>query len=84
VYYRIIGKVGWFESACPKGLGSQCSFSVYPLHNIYVFVALIIGAGVLYFLYDKNIFTKIGFWICIGAILNLVLDYIHLKTGIGI
>ena len=33
VYYRIIGKVGWFESACPQ-LGMQCSFGFYPLHNL--------------------------------------------------
>ena len=32
VYYRIIGKVEWFGSACQE-LGMQCSLGFYPLHT---------------------------------------------------
>jgi putative Mn2+ efflux pump MntP len=41
IFYRIIGKVGWFESACPH-IGMQCSFGFYPLHTIYVFITAIV------------------------------------------
>ena len=80
VYYRLIGKVGWFESACPK-FGMQCSFGFYPLHNLtFVFVFLIFSG--LIFARDKRV--KFIGWLSLGALLNLVLDYIHLLIGFGI
>ena len=81
IYYRIISKVGWFESACVEGFGSQCSFGFYPLHNwIVVIIALVLSS--LIFIKDKRI--KFIGWLCFGAFLNLVLDYIHLLIGFGI
>jgi hypothetical protein len=80
VYYRIIGKVDWFGSAC-LSLGMQCSFGFYPLHNL--------TFAIIFFVFSVLIFTKnkkikfIG-WVSLGAFLNLFLDYIHMITRIGI
>lgn len=80
IYYRIIGKVPWFESACSH-LGAQCSIGFYPLHNIYVGIFCLIFSGLVLFK-DKRIkFIGLMF---LGAFLNLLLDYIHLITGVGI
>lgn len=83
VYSRLIGEVPWFESACPGGLGTQCSFGLYPLHSLNVAVALVVISIILFFIMRKNKKTQIWFWIAIGALLNLLLDYIHLITGFG-
>ena len=86
VYYRIIGKVEWFESACIDGLGSQCSIGFYPLHNLYVFLIVIILA-ILFFLislYYKNKKIRFLYWLAIGVIIHLILDFTHLLTGFGI
>lgn len=84
IYYRLIGKVGWFESACPEGLGSQCSFGIYPLHNLLTAFILIIVSLISYRFIKNNKKAEWMFWISIGALLNLVLDYIHLITGFAI
>lgn len=81
VYYRLIGKVNWFESACPEGLGSQCSFGTYPLHNLPTAIILIAIILISYLYIKKKKEAKWFFWISIGALLNLLLDYIHLITG---
>lgn len=83
VYYRIIGKVNWFDSACVNGLGSQCSIGFYPLHNIWVLMGLTVIAAILFF-YRKKKNLELLFWISIGGIINLILDYIHLFTGVFI
>ena len=80
IYYRIIGKVGWFESACPR-LGMQCSFGFYPLHNLAFAIIFLLGSSLI-FLKDKKF--KLAGWLCLGAFLNLLLDYVHLITGIGL
>ncbi len=84
IYLKIIGKVGWFESACSNGLGSQCSFGIYPLHNLTSAVILIIASIILFKQKNKNFKLNFVFWLLIGAILNLVLDYIHLVTRFAI
>ena len=80
VYYRIIGKVGWFESACPQ-LGMQCSFGFYPLHNLVFAIIFLVFSGLIF---TKNKKLKLIGWISLGAVLNFLLDYIHLITGFGI
>lgn len=80
VYYRLIGKVGWFESACPQ-LGMQCSWNYYPLHNL-PFLIFFLVIGSLVFHKDKKI--KFIGWLSLGAVLNLVLDLVHMWTGVGI
>ncbi len=80
IYYRIIGRVPWFESACSH-LGEQCSLNFYPLHNIYAVIFFLIFSGLI-LVKDKRI--KFIGWLFFGAFLNLLLDYIHLITGFGI
>lgn len=85
IYLRIIGKVEWFESACVEGLGSQCSFGIYPLHNIYTAgIFFILGLGSFFYNRKHNTdITKWIFWISIGVLIALGLDYLHLITGVG-
>jgi hypothetical protein len=80
VYSRIIGKVGWFESACPQ-LGMQCSFGFYPLHNLTFAIIFLLISGMIFI---KNKKLKFIGWLSLGAFLNLALDYIHLLIGFGI
>ncbi len=80
IYYRIIGKIDWFESACPN-FGMQCSFEFYPLHNIYggifvLFLSLLI--------FVENWKLRFVGWFCFNVFLNLVLDILHLLIGFGI
>jgi len=84
IYYRIIGKVGWFESACPEGFGSQCSFGLYPLHNPASAAILMVIAISSFVYFKEKKEAKWIFWISVGALLNLLLDFIHLVTGFGI
>ncbi len=80
LYYRVIGKIGWFESACPQA-GMQCSFGFYPLHN-WFFVGFFLILFSLIFAKNKKL-EFIG-WISFGAVLNFLLDYLHLLIGFGI
>ena len=80
IYFRTIGKVGWFESACPH-FGMQCSFGFYPLHNLVFATIFLIFSSLIFF---KNKKIKLIGWISLGALLNLFLDYIHLIIGFGI
>lgn len=80
VYYRIIGKVGWFESACPN-LGMQCSWNFYPFHNI---TMLIVGFLLSSMIFTKDKRLKVAGWFGVGIVLHFGLDYIHLLTGAGI
>jgi hypothetical protein len=80
IYYRLIGKVGWFKSACPE-IGMQCSFGFYPLHN---WIVLVISLIFFPLIFSKNKKIKFIGWLSLGVFLNLVLDLIHLFTGIGI
>ena len=80
IYFRIIGKVGWFESACPH-LGMQCSFGFYPLHNLTFAIVFLLFSPLLFV---KNKKIKFIGWLSLGAFLNLLLDYIHLITRFGI
>ncbi len=80
IYMRLVGKVGWFESACPQ-LGMNCSFQFYPFHSLEIaIVGLLIG--ILVFC-DKKWIRFLG-WLGIGTFLALFLDWIHFTTGIGI
>lgn len=80
VYARIIGKVGWWESAC-SSLGKQCSFNFYPLHNVYVLLFGVLLCSLIFF---KNKKLKFFGFLGVGIVLNLALDYIHLWVGWGI
>ena len=80
IYYRLIGKVGWFSSACPQ-FGMQCSFGFYALHNLTFAIIFLVGSSLIFFK-DKRI--KFTGWLFLGAFLNFFLDYIHLITGFGI
>ena len=78
VYYRIIGKAPWFGSACVEGLGSQCSFGIYPLHTwTLVWIGLIFGS--LIFCCDKRL--RFFGWLGVGVFLALFLDWVHLVSG---
>lgn len=81
VYYRLIGKVPWFQSACGHFWG-QCSWNFYPLHNIYFFIIFLFFGIILIF--SKNKYSKLLGWIFIGAFLNLSLDYLSMISGIVI
>ncbi len=79
IYYRLIGKVGWFESAC-EHFGENCSIGFYPLHNWWVaLIALALG---LFLLFNNNKMKFIG-WIGLGVSLNLLLDFIQAMSGLG-
>ncbi len=80
LYPRIIGEVGWFESACPE-IGMQCSFNFYPLHNIYMLIVAVILSALLL---SKNKKMRFVGWIGLGIVVHLALDYIHLLTGFAI
>jgi hypothetical protein len=80
VYYRIIGKVEWFGSACAQ-LGDQCSWGTYPLHNWTFVIIFSIFSGLIF---TKNKKLRFIGWLSIGALLNFALDYIHALTGFGI
>ncbi len=80
IYYRIIGEVGWFESACSH-VGAQCSFGFYPLHNFTFAIIFLLFSSLLFL---KNKKAKLIGWISLGAFLNLALDYAHLLLGFGI
>lgn len=96
IYYRLIGKVGWFESACPH-LGMQCSFGNYPLHTLIVLVISILIAAISFLILRMHVFSKskkqkkegnkyykLIFWIFVGVIIHFGLDYLHLLMGFGI
>jgi len=80
IYYRIIGKVPWFSSAC-QNFGANCSIDFYPLHSL-TFLLIFLGLSSLIFVKNKKI--KFVGWIFLGAFLNLILDYVHLIIGLGI
>ena len=95
IYYRLIGQVGWFESACPH-LGMQCSLGYYPLHTFIVFIISILITGISFFILKLDVFKiskkqkrskfyiKLIFWISVGIIIHFCLDYLHLLMGFGI
>ena len=96
IYYRMIGKIGWFESACPS-FGMQCSIGYYPLHQWSIFIgALVLSVFLIFFLRSQifttpkkrkngyNLYLKLLFWISAGIILHFILDYLHLLIGFGI
>ncbi len=86
VLLRIEGVVPWFQSMCP-GVFWKCSgFFGYPFHSVYMIVALIAASAVLFFLKQEETDLKVDkwmFWICIGALIHLFLDFIQLTTGAG-
>ena len=84
VYYRLIGKVGWFESACSGG--SQCSIGTYPSHDpLFLIVFTAVGMLTAYFILSEEKKKLKGLiWILTGVLLHLVLDYIALITGVSI
>ncbi len=80
IYYRLIGKVNWLESAC-QNLGEQCSIGFYPLHNTTLAIILLLISALIF---TKNKKIKFIGWLSLGAFLNFALDYIHMTTGVGI
>jgi hypothetical protein len=80
IYYRLIGKVEWFGSACGE-FGKNCSFGVYPFHSWTIFACALV-VGILVFCKDKKC-RFIG-WLGLGIALNLILDYAHFLIGFGI
>ncbi len=80
VYYRIIGKVGWFSSAC-SSLGKECSIGFYPLHNPYL--ALLFCLGTL-FLFSKKKPLRLCGWIFLGAFIHYLLDSLAFFSGVMI
>lgn len=85
ILLRIKGDIPWFESACPGGLGTQCSFGTYPMHSLGFFMLMVIFAIFTYKgMRQKKKNHRWLFWISTGVALNLVLDYIHLTTGFSI
>ena len=87
IFLRILRIVPWFENICSVGGFWRCnSFFGYPLHSVYVFISLIAVSIILFFLMEKERELKINkwiFWICIGTLVNLFLDFIQLTTGAG-
>lgn len=87
IFLRITGIVPWFQNICSVDGFWKCNgFLGYPLHSVYMIVALIITSIILFFLMEEEKelkVTKWVFWICIGALLNLTLDFIQLSTGVG-
>lgn len=79
IFYRVIGKVGWLDSACAEA-GQECSFGVYPLHNWSFVVFFLLLSGFILFK-DKKL-KFIGF-LALGAFLNLLLDLIQISTKVG-
>ena len=80
IYYRIIGKIGWFESACGK-IGKGCSYGFYPLHS---FTFIVIFLILSFLIFHKNKKAKFIGWLFLGAALNVMLDFVHIKTGFTI
>jgi hypothetical protein len=83
IYYRIIGKVGWFNSACSH-LGEQCSWDFYCFHNFYVLTIALILIPLLFLRGNKYRFARLIGWIGLGILIHLFLDYMQLLTGICI
>jgi hypothetical protein len=87
ILLRIFGIVPWFQNICGTDYFWKCNgFFGYPLHSVYVLVSLIVTSIVLFFLMNEEKELKINkwmFWICIGALLNLSLDFVQLLTGVG-
>jgi len=87
IFLRVIGVVPWLQNICSDGYFWKCNgFLGYPLHSVYMLVALIITSIILFFLMEEEKKLKITqwmFWICIGAILNLFLDILQLAIGFG-
>jgi len=80
IYYRLIGKVGWFESACPH-FGMSCSYNTYPLHN---FTFIVIFLILSFLIFNKNKKIKFIGWLSMGAALNIIIDLIASVTGFAI
>ncbi len=87
LFLRITGLVPWFQNICSSGVFWKCNgFYGYPLHSIYMIITLIVTSALLFFLKQEETNLKVDkwmFWICIGALLNLSLDFIQLITGVG-
>jgi hypothetical protein len=80
IYFRLIGKVAWFGSACQHA-GMQCSFNFYPFHNL---ITLIIAACLIPLIFTKKKWARFIGYFGIGIVLHLALDYLHLLIGFGI
>jgi hypothetical protein len=86
IYYRIIGKVGWFESICP-GKSGECSYNLYPLHTLVNFNAIALLIFLLafsLFIFNKNKIANLLGWFFFGVFLHIILDITAYLTGFGI
>jgi membrane-bound metal-dependent hydrolase YbcI (DUF457 family) len=84
ILLRIIGKVPWFESACPSGLFTQCSFNVYPYHSTHSIILICLLFITIFLVEKKHKHKDLLIWISAGAVMHILLDSIHLLTGLGI
>jgi hypothetical protein len=82
IYLRLIGKVGWFGSACDK-LGKQCSFNLCPFHCWIVFVIALVLCLFLFFGKKSWKLRFIG-WLGLGLVIHFAFDYLHFLIGFGI
>ncbi len=87
ILLRLKGYVPWMGNICGEKFFWHCNgFLGYPSHTVSVMITLIILSGILFFLMKKQKELNINkwmFWICNGALLNLILDFIQLSTGVG-
>jgi hypothetical protein len=87
IYLRVNGTVPWLSNICEKNHFWNCSsFGEYPLHSTNMLISLVVTSVILFFLMKRDKELKITywmFWISIGALLNLLLDYVQLLSGIG-
>jgi len=85
ISFRINHGIEIFTSSCDNFL-EQCSFGTYRMHSLNSVISLSIASVILFVMIKKHKEMKSVYWIfwaCIGALLNLLLDYIHLLTGVG-
>ncbi len=79
--------VPWLGNIYNTDIFWNCNgFFGYPPHTVYVMISLIVLSVILFVLMKKEKELKINgwmFWICNGALLNLILDFIQLSTGVG-
>ncbi len=87
ILYRINGMVPWLKSICLSDGFMKCNgFFGYPFHSIYMIISLIVVSILLFYLMEKQKDLKVNkwlFWIAIGALLHLTLDFVQMVTNVG-
>jgi len=87
IFLRIFGSVPLFGSICGFKEFWKCNgFFGYPFHSPYVWIFFIITSFFLAILREKNKDSKeikLLFFISLGIVLHLFLDFIQLSTGVA-